>query len=486
MFLVIVVLTLSPTLIPVHQHHSPSVEWMPEECEDPIYVGITYCTEGDMHILKVDPKDPVQFEVVLPRGNDRNGPVDECRDVNVPDFVIPGKSTGPGCYDPNNNKYPAEVVGEMVIRYKDRYRNQDKYVVVAFNADLFSHPEYYWGPQGLTVKNGDRFDGPLYNDLDEQEVKRPSLTITRNGDVRIGYADPSSLPDQTQPPSEAYWNTVGGTSLLLKDGRVAEDIDEGPDPINRRGRTAVGRMGDGTLIIIVISDEGCTPQTPECKGVILQDLARIMEEFGAVDAINLDGGGSSQLWYIGHYLIYSGRPVPEGLLVFSEEITSGSSALGSVGGLVVAASNGEAIQGATVELVGEGLTRTTMTDSSGLYLFSGIPVGSVEISASKLDVGKGSASVTVVANQNTTANISLKRSIWEEILEIIQQLINALKEWWQIIASCWEGQGMEHCIVELWNKIPDSVRTFLSILFAILTFPIWFPLLRAILREIER
>jgi exopolysaccharide biosynthesis protein len=46
-----------------------------------------------------------------------------------------------------------------------------------------------------------------------------------------------------------------------------------------------------------------------------------MVELGAKEAINLDGGGSSQLWYAGSYLHYSSRPVAQGMIVFSEFIT---------------------------------------------------------------------------------------------------------------------------------------------------------------------
>jgi exopolysaccharide biosynthesis protein len=52
-------------------------------------------------------------------------------------------------------------------------------------------------------------------------------------------------------------------------------------------------------------------------GVTLETLSYLMVELGASEAINIDGGGSSQLWFAGQDLVYSARPVAEGMLVFS-------------------------------------------------------------------------------------------------------------------------------------------------------------------------
>ncbi len=57
---------------------------------------------------------------------------------------------------------------------------------------------------------------------------------------------------------------------------------------------------------------------PETPGMTLQQLADLMAtKLKAVVAINFDGGGSSQLWYNGRYLVasYESRRVAEGLLV---------------------------------------------------------------------------------------------------------------------------------------------------------------------------
>lgn len=278
-------------------------------CEEPQYEGIIHCQLGAYQIIRIDPKNPaVRFETVLPLGYDREGVYGECQDVNVPDTVAPGKSTGPGCHV--NGFYPGERIPGMAARYPGS--------VVAFNGDFFA-PNYSYGAIGLTVKNGVRFDG-LYNDRDGKEVQRSSLSISRGGEVRIGIVPRSTLPNPDEPwtwipDPDAYYNTIGGLPKLVIDGRPVDLysrclLEEGwcPATTDRRARTAVGKTADGEVIVLVI---------PESWGVTLQTLAQILVTLGASEAINIDGGGSSQLWYAGEDLIYSPRHVAEGMVVFS-------------------------------------------------------------------------------------------------------------------------------------------------------------------------
>jgi len=316
------------------------------QCDPQVYYGIQHCTQGAVQILRIDPKAPhVRFETVLSQGYDRDGDFGECRDVNMLE-----NSTGPGCQV--DGKYPVELVGDMAGRYPG--------AVAAFNADFFGRTR---GPGGLTLKNGMRLDG-IYGDHDENEVTRCSLSISSAGDVRIGIVDRSSLPNPSEPwtwiPDPlAYHNSVGGIPLLVHDGAptnikkqcMVETPRRGsntgcsirhhvfrrlhrrfmkhdassskeyecssrrinwyncPSPSTRRARTAVGKTEDGQLIVTVV---------PESAGLTLYQLADTLIELGAVEAINLDGGRSSQLWYDGDHLVSPGRPVANGMLIFSQ------------------------------------------------------------------------------------------------------------------------------------------------------------------------
>ncbi|HKZ55372.1 MAG TPA: phosphodiester glycosidase family protein [Anaerolineales bacterium] len=299
---------VTPTQPPTPPIPTPSMLAM--QCEPPLYPGILHCTQGSLQIIRLDPKNPqVRVEVVLPQGYDRHGFFGECRDVHLPDSLPEGRSQGPGCY--RNGQYPAEFVGTMARRHPA--------AVAAINADFFSFPDYAYGPVGLTVKDGERLDG-RGGDEDGHEIRRSSLSIAANGDIRIGPVDPASIPDPARPwtwipDAVDYFTTVGGLPQLVRNGepvdlerQCIEEQGWCPDPYRPRARTAVGVLANGELLLVVV---------PEEPGIELAELSRRLAALGAVDAINLDGGGSSQLWYDGEYVLFQPRPVVEALVVLS-------------------------------------------------------------------------------------------------------------------------------------------------------------------------
>lgn len=80
-------------------------------------------------------------------------------------------------------------------------------------------------------------------------------------------------------------------------------------------RTAIGQSADGSVLLLVIDGR----QT-RSLGASLNDLINVMLEFGAVNAANLDGGGSTVLYYKGEVQntvssIYGTRCVPTAILV---------------------------------------------------------------------------------------------------------------------------------------------------------------------------
>lgn len=76
--------------------------------------------------------------------------------------------------------------------------------------------------------------------------------------------------------------SVGET--LIKAGEVQSDFEAGSAP-----RTAVGITEDGRVIFYVLDGR----QKPYSYGAKIETLANRMKELGCIDAINLDGGGSS-------------------------------------------------------------------------------------------------------------------------------------------------------------------------------------------------
>ncbi|MFI9009817.1 phosphodiester glycosidase family protein [Actinosynnema sp. NPDC053489] len=84
----------------------------------------------------------------------------------------------------------------------------------------------------------------------------------------------------------ALRTAIGGNQLLLKDGEVVAPAD----PLHPR--TAVGFSADGRRMFLLTVDGR---QGAYLLGLNLQDVAAILKEMGAHNALNLDGGGSSTL-----------------------------------------------------------------------------------------------------------------------------------------------------------------------------------------------
>jgi exopolysaccharide biosynthesis protein len=88
---------------------------------------------------------------------------------------------------------------------------------------------------------------------------------------------------------------IGGGPVLLQNGEIKITNNEelkfpGKSSNDKHPRTAIGYTKDNKLIILVI--EG---RNPNAGGANLTQEAQILKDLGCVEALNLDGGGSSCL-----------------------------------------------------------------------------------------------------------------------------------------------------------------------------------------------
>lgn len=115
----------------------------------------------------------------------------------------------------------------------------------------------------------------------------------READIRwypMFPGNPSHVPAEFQ-------NAISGTQLL-KNGVYVGDNVAAPDPICRLPRTAVGLSADGNSLIMVVVNPGKNGScTDPVQATTLGSLAAYMKSLGAQNAIALDGGGSSQMYY---------------------------------------------------------------------------------------------------------------------------------------------------------------------------------------------
>jgi exopolysaccharide biosynthesis protein len=117
------------------------------------------------------------------------------------------------------------------------------------------------------------------------------------------------------------YSMLGGGPQLIKGGKLAitykqEKMVAGFDT-DRHPRTAIAKLGSGKLLLVTVDGR----QPGVSTGMSLYMLADLLLELGAVEAINLDGGGSTTM--VIHNKIVNRpsdqtgeRPVSDAILVF--------------------------------------------------------------------------------------------------------------------------------------------------------------------------
>jgi len=125
------------------------------------------------------------------------------------------------------------------------------------------------------------------------------------------------------PAWTEYIGAVGAGPRLLRDGEVeiTADAERIPGDIRngRAARTALGLTADGRMLLLVAE----APK-PFDTGMTLEEIANLLKAHGALQAINLDGGGSSNLAIGATTVNYPPntwiRPVADGILVFDDRV----------------------------------------------------------------------------------------------------------------------------------------------------------------------
>lgn len=126
------------------------------------------------------------------------------------------------------------------------------------------------------------------------------------------------LPSAGDPRWQQIVHAVGGGPRLLSGGAFAAGGEGFPSTLTdrRHPRTALGILPDGRVLLLVV--DGRRPT--HSLGMTLVELAMALRALGAVDAMNLDGGGSSTM-VVGGRLVNlpsdetGERPVADALIV---------------------------------------------------------------------------------------------------------------------------------------------------------------------------
>ena len=133
--------------------------------------------------------------------------------------------------------------------------------------------------------------------------------------------------DSIAPGNDEAWrqaySMLGAGPQLIKAGKIAiTDKEEKMAPgfaTDRHPRTAIAKLESGKLLLLTVDGR----QPGVSTGMSLNMLAELLLEFGAVEAINLDGGGSTTMVVrdkiVNRPSDQTGeRPVSDAILIFSK------------------------------------------------------------------------------------------------------------------------------------------------------------------------
>lgn len=138
---------------------------------------------------------------------------------------------------------------------------------------------------------------------------------------------PVTIEFDLKPSKTTGWDkvveAVGGGPWLVKDGKVNVDAkEEGFQPAfyaTAHPRTAVGVTANGMLVLATVDG-----RQSMSAGMSLADMGILMVSYGCVEAINLDGGGSTTMATASGILNSpcegTERPVANALVVLSDAV----------------------------------------------------------------------------------------------------------------------------------------------------------------------
>lgn len=211
---------------------------------------------------------------------------------------------------------------------------------LAINADFFSYDDY--STEGLAAGEGAAWPGT------RDDEKRAVFTF---GEARVELMRAADVV--TFDPG---WmrGAISGKPELVRDG---VELHAGAGDSRcwlRHPRTALGLSRDRKTLWLVVVDG----RTEASRGMTCSELGTLLHELGAWDAINLDGGGSSELFV-------------EGLGVVNEPSDRREREVGNHLALFARPSKGARVVRGVVSDGTQPLSGVTLTLSNGAHVVTG-------------------------------------------------------------------------------------------------------------------
>ncbi|WP_062005141.1 phosphodiester glycosidase family protein [Streptococcus cristatus] len=157
--------------------------------------------------------------------------------------------------------------------------------ILAVNGD-------YYGANstGYVIRNG-----VVYRDTVREDASNGDLAIYKDGSFKIIYENEVSAD---QLVKDGVVNLLAFGPALVENGEIVVNTkSEVGQSMASNPRTAIGIIDENHYIIIV--SDG---RTSESQGLSLYELAEVMKSYGVKTAYNLDGGGSSTMYFNGQVI----------------------------------------------------------------------------------------------------------------------------------------------------------------------------------------
>ncbi len=184
---------------------------------------------------------------------------------------------------PGDSSKPRPLVASLTSEFLKKFKLQ-----AAINGDFF-FPWHSTAPWDYYPHIGDRIElegiaasnGNLYS-LGGKRINYPSIFISQQNEATF------------VPVAEDAYNVISGDHIFLKNGKFGRAPSQ--YHTSRQPRTCVALNADRTTMIWIVVD-GRQPNYSE--GMTMQEIAQVITTYGGTDALNLDGGGSSEMVFEG-------------------------------------------------------------------------------------------------------------------------------------------------------------------------------------------
>ncbi len=184
-----------------------------------------------------------------------------------------------------SSAFAEDSFGQNIIAYTSQIAEENN-AIFAINGDY-----YGFRSDGIVIRNG-----VIYRDI----PARTGLAFYKDGSMKI-YNETQTNAQQLL--DEGVWNTLSFGPALIENSVIADNLSyveidtnfgnhsiQGANP-----RTGIGIIDNNHFVFVVV--DGRSPGYS--TGVTLTEFAQIFKDLGCTDAYNIDGGGSSTMYFMG-------------------------------------------------------------------------------------------------------------------------------------------------------------------------------------------